>query len=242
MTVMLSLQNVSLDYVRNGKKFRALSNVSLACSRGERWAVVGESGSGKSSLLKLMLGLERPTEGQVLFENTPPHELKKEQRRNLQAVFQDVTAALDPRWTIRESLREPLSTHQLDSDDTALAAILARVQLPSHILGSRPALLSLGQRQRVNIARALSLSPKVLLLDEPVSALDVSVQAQVLNVISGLPSTTTMVMVTHDLTVAAHFASQIAVMKNGQVVEQNSTDSILSNPEHEYTKELLARS
>jgi peptide/nickel transport system ATP-binding protein len=202
--------------------------------------VVGESGSGKSSLIQLMLGLQKPSSGRVRFEGRDPTGLDAKSRRRLQAVFQDVSAALNPRWSIRASLSEPLEIHGLPRDDSALAAILDRVGLSSQVLGSRPQLLSLGQRQRINIARALSLSPHLLLLDEPVSSLDVTVQGQILNVLQGLPSSTTMVMVTHDVSVAAHFSTRLAVMHEGHLVESGFTADLLSNAKHLYTQKLLA--
>lgn len=218
----------------------AVRGVSLQLSRGERVGLIGESGSGKSSLARALLGLEPLAGGTVTFDGQPMHGAPRALRRRFQPVFQDVGAALNPRMSIADSLAEPFVIHGVQRPD--LASLLSQVQLSSELLSRFPNELSVGQRQRVNLARALALSPEALLLDEPVSALDVSVQAQVLNLLNELATARSLafLVITHDLSVVAHLCSRVLVMRDGELVEQGSVESILTAPQHAYTKQLIA--
>lgn len=236
MTPLLEAHDV---VVRYGKR-EAVKKVSLQLHRGERLGLIGESGSGKSSLARALLGLEPLVSGSVTFDGQSMHGAPPSLRRRFQPVFQDVGAALNPRMTIRESLAEPFVIHRRPLAD--LNALLAHVQLAPDLLSRFPSELSVGQRQRVNLARALALNPEALLLDEPVSALDVSVQAQVLNLLNALAASRelSLLVITHDLHVVAHLCTRVLVMFEGQLVEEGPVTQILSAPRHAYTQQLIA--
>jgi peptide/nickel transport system ATP-binding protein len=212
--------------------------------------VVGESGSGKSTLARLLLALENPDAGEVVLDGAPWSALAERRRRPLrrriQLIDQDPFGALDPRWTVRRILREAvaLSRGGAGQSDTAthdiLAGLLDRVGLPKALLTRRPHELSGGQRQRVAIARALARRPEVLVCDEPVSALDVSVQAQVLQLLESLQREgLSMVFISHDLAVIGQVSDEILVMRDGRAVEQGGAAEILARPAHPFTRELL---
>lgn len=225
--------------VRYGAR-EAVRGVSLQLSAGERVGLIGESGSGKSSLARALLGLEPLAGGSVSFDGRAMHGAPREVRRRFQPVFQDVGAALNPRHRVADILAEPFEIHGLRVPD--LAPLLAQVQLGPELLARLPSALSVGQRQRVNLARALALEPELLLLDEPVSALDVSVQAQVLNLLNELVSTRrlALLVITHDLHVVEHLCSRVLVMLDGQLVEEGPVAQLLSSPQHAYTRQLVA--
>jgi ABC-type glutathione transport system ATPase component len=208
----------------------AVRGVSFEISRGETLGLVGESGCGKSSIARALVKLVKPSKGTVTF--TDP-------QRKMQLVFQDPQAALDPRMTIAATLEEPLIIAGLDRKKTP--QLLAAVGLGPELLPRLPRELSAGQRQRVNIARALAVEPTLLVLDEPVSALDVSVQAQVLNLLQEVQQSRglTYLFITHDLAVVSHVATRIAVMHEGRIVETGPAEQLLVTPQHEYTKTLL---
>jgi peptide/nickel transport system ATP-binding protein len=230
-------RGVRVRYRVGGRSIEAVRGVDLSIAPGERVGLIGESGSGKSSLARALLGLEPLAGGSVSFDGQPMASAPRALRRRFQPVFQDVGAALDPRFTIREVLAEPFEIHRVPLAPGRLEALLARVQLSAELLERRPRELSVGQRQRVNLARALALDPELLLLDEPVSALDVSVQAQVLNLLRGLD--TAMLVITHDLDVVAHLCSRVLVLYAGRVVEQGPVESLLERPLHPYTRLLV---
>ena len=230
-TILAEARGLSKDFPVKGKKgalLHGVSQVDLQVYEGETLALVGESGCGKSTLGRLLLGLLPPTEGQVLFDGQDlaqcaPKELRA-LRRQMQMVFQDTAAALNPRWDVGEILAEPLRIHKLcpPGEYTARAeALLERVGLPKHLMGRYPHELSGGQRQRVGIARALAVEPRLVVCDEPVSALDVSVQAQMLNLLLDLQADEglTYVLVSHDLSVVRHSAGRVCVMFLGRVCE-----------------------
>ena len=239
--VQLSATNLSVTYRTTGRRVDAVKGVTLEVKAGERFGVIGESGSGKSSLLRALLGLEAITGGTVTFEGQPTHGAPKALRRRLQPVFQDVGAALDPRMRISDALAEPFVIHALPVDEQKLTALLGLVQLGPDVLGKLPRELSVGQRQRVNLARALALEPAMLLLDEPVSALDVSVQAQIINLLLELTSRRhlTLFVISHDLDVMAHLTERLAVMYAGRLVEIGPTRELLAAPKHPYTRLLV---
>ncbi len=231
---------------------RAVKDVSLALERGECLGLVGESGSGKSTLLRLGLGAMKPDTGDVVFHDgaANPHvedlhgPALKGYRRKVQLVFQDPFGSLNPRMTALEILQEPMRAYRLGSprEQRAQAArLMGLVGLDERLLARYPHALSGGQRQRIGIARALALDPDVLFLDEPVSALDVSVQAQVLNLLSDLKRELglTYLLVSHDLSVVAHMSDRIAVMAHGRIVELGACAEIIESPRHPYTKVLL---
>ena len=231
-----------------GAALHAVSGVDLAVYEGETLALVGESGCGKSTLGRLLLGLLPPTRGQVFFDGQdlaalPPARLRA-LRRQMQLVFQDTAAALNPRWTVGQSLAEPLRIHNLCPRGEYAArgaALLTQVGLAPDLLDRYPHQLSGGQRQRVGLARALALSPRLVVCDEPVSALDVSVQAQMLNLLADLQRAQglTYVLISHDLGVVRHSADRVCVMFLGRVCEVGPTQALFSAPRHPYTKFLL---
>lgn len=231
-----------------GAAIHAVSGVDLAVYEGETLALVGESGCGKSTLGRLLLGLLPPTQGQVFFDGQdlaalPPARLRA-LRRQMQLVFQDTAAALNPRWTVGQSLAEPLRIHNLCPRGEYAArgaALLTQVGLAPDLLDRYPHQLSGGQRQRVGLARALALSPRLVVCDEPVSALDVSVQAQMLNLLADLQASQglTYVLISHDLVVVRHSADRVCVMFLGRVCEVGPTQALFSAPRHPYTKFLL---
>jgi peptide/nickel transport system ATP-binding protein len=250
-TPILEVQGVSKHYGhRRGASedgVRALSEVSLAVHAGESLGIIGESGSGKSTLVRVLLALEEPTSGEVHFRGDlvsgrPEREITG-LRRSVQVVFQDPMASLDPRMRIRTTISEPLRALRIEGDHQArVRELLAEVGLPGDAGDSYPHEFSGGQRQRIAIARALAPNPEVLIADEPVSALDVSVRAQVLNLLGRLIGEfgLTLVFVSHDMSVIRYICTRVAVIYRGRIVEVASTRSLYREPAHPYTKALLA--
>ncbi|MBX8538953.1 ABC transporter ATP-binding protein [Pseudomonas cichorii] len=253
-TPLLTLSNIGktyrLPYVKGeDADFQALQDVNFKVYPGQTLAIVGESGSGKSTALRIALGLEKPTHGRVLFEDRDVTDLGWNEfrplRRRIQLVQQNPFGALDPRFTLFESIVEPLVSFGLLKGralEQAARQLIERVHLPTAYLDRLPRELSGGQRQRVAIARALALQPDLLLLDEPVSALDVSVQAQILDLLVELQSELGIayVLVSHDLAVVASVAHQVLVLKHGKTVEQGPASDVFERPEAAYTQELIA--
>jgi oligopeptide/dipeptide ABC transporter ATP-binding protein len=231
---------------------RAVDSVSFALARGEILGLVGESGCGKSTLVQTLMGLEQATAGQIMFEGRDITHLntaaQKTVRRQIQMVFQDPFESLNPLLTVGEQVAEPLLVHGLvktraERLQRATQALKDAGLNPAEaFLHRRPYELSGGQRQRVVIAGALVLAPTVLLADEPVSMLDVSVQAEILNLLVDLRRSRgiSIIFITHDLSLAAYFVDRIAVMYLGRIVEIGPTAAILSNPQHPYTRSLLS--
>ncbi|PXW54564.1 peptide/nickel transport system ATP-binding protein [Chelatococcus asaccharovorans] len=226
----------------------AVGHVDLAIRRGETLAIVGESGCGKSTLGRLLLGLERPTRGQVLFAGQDLAGLSEGRLRHLRAhmqlVFQNTLAALDPRMTIGEQVLEPFRIHRNETGTVAppIEQLLADVGLGAALAARFPHQLSGGQRQRVVMARALATEPDFVVFDEPVSALDVSVQAQIIALIRSLQRQRgfASVFISHDLRVVRHIADRIAVMYLGRVVEEGPIATVFAAPAHPYTRALVS--
>jgi ABC-type glutathione transport system ATPase component len=231
------------------RAIRAVDGVSLDVKAGEILAIVGESGSGKTTLSRCLLGLERPTSGSILFDGEPVGRVRgasgRRFRRQVQAVFQDPLSSLDPRWPARRLIREALDCLNIGSRADREATVdqqLTLVGLPPAIASRRPAAMSGGQRQRVAIAAALACRPRLLIADEPVTALDVSAQAQILNLLSRLREELglAILLISHDLAVVGHISDRAAVMYRGRIVESGRIAALLANPRHSYSKELVA--
>ena len=259
-SIILEVQNLQKYFpVSNGsllrkahKQVHAVDGVSFGLEKGEVLAVVGESGCGKSTLALTLLGLEAPTAGKIIFENQDVTRLSgdalKTMRRHIQMVFQDPYESLNPLMTIGEIVAEPLLVHGLA---TKRAERVQRVQKAledaglkpvDNYINRRPHELSGGQRQRVVIASALVLEPSLLLADEPVSMLDVSIRAEILNLLADLRAQRgiSILFITHDLSTVASFADRVAVMYLGRIVEIGAVTAVLQNPQHPYTKALLS--
>jgi oligopeptide/dipeptide ABC transporter ATP-binding protein len=231
-----------------GRIVRAVDGVDLEVRSGESLAIVGESGSGKSTLARCMAGLSRPTSGLVKFEEADIWNLRARDwrsfRRQVQPIFQDPFSSLDPRWTAEQTIREALDAFGIgdsSSREARIAELMEQVGLPYTLRGRRPYELSGGQCQRVGIAAALAAGPSVLVADEPVSALDVSVRAQILNLLARLRRDLhlSLVMITHDLSVVEHLCERTAVMYLGRIVEVGPTRELLKAPSHPYTRALM---
>jgi peptide/nickel transport system ATP-binding protein len=225
----------------------ALRGVSLAVVAGERLGIVGESGSGKTTLARLLVGLDQPTSGDIRFEGTSIVGRRERDLRGLRAgvqmVFQDPMGSLDPRMTVGAIVAEPLVGLRQPGDHAArVRELLDAVGLPAGAAGRYPHQFSGGQRQRIAIARALAPRPRVLVADEPVSALDVSVRAQVINLLLDLADELdlTVVFVSHDLSVVRFLCDRVAVLYEGEVVEAGPTADVYDDPQHDYTRTLLA--
>ena len=246
---LLKVDNLTVTYRTGRRVVEAVRGVSLEVARGRCLGVVGESGSGKSSLARAILGLEDDVSGRVEFDGQDVLKLDRPGkiafRRRAQMVFQDPIGSLNPRMKAGAALVEVLRVHGLaktNAEASAQAAIwLETVGLDAAYAGRFPHELSGGQRQRVNLARALCVGAEFLVADEPVSALDVSVQAQILNLLKSLQQKRgiTWMLIGHDLAVMRHMADDVIVMKNGEVVERGPAAEVLAHPVHAYTRELL---
>ncbi len=221
----------------------AVDGVSFSLRRGESLGIVGESGSGKSTTARMLVGLETPTSGEIVFAGGA-RRTRRETARMTQMIFQDPFHSFDPRLTIGQAIAEPLRLHfDLSPQDRErrVAELLDQVGLSSRQAEAYPRTLSGGQRQRAAIARALGIQPRVLILDEAVAALDVSIQAQVLVLLDEIRRDTGMayVFVSHDLAVVRYVTDDVIVMRSGRVVERGATESVLESPQHPYTRLLL---
>ena len=242
------LEHSTLDRLRHRPRpvLRAVDGVDLVVGRGETVGLVGESGCGKSTLGRAIVGLYEPTAGEILFgTEVLAAKRTREQRRHVQMVFQDPFSSLNPRMTVGQILRELLRLHQMvprAQVDARCRELVHLVGLPEHALASYPRQFSGGQRQRIGIARALALEPQVLVADEPVSALDVSVQANILNLLSDLKHDLglSMLFVAHNMAVVRQACDRVTVMYLGRIVETGPTEEVFSRPQHPYTRLLLA--
>ena len=254
-TPLLEISELRVNYpVRRGLLGRAsgwvkaVDGVSLTLGAGETLGVVGESGCGKTTLARAILRLTPPSSGRIELEGNDILAFKGERlksyRREVQVVFQDPYASLNPRHTVMELLTEGMLAHRLTNAERRRAdamRLLADVGLPSEAIDRYPHAFSGGQRQRIAIARALALRPRVLICDEAVSALDLSVRAQILNLLMELRARRNLayLFITHDLSVVRHLAHRVVVMQSGKIVEAGDTQQVMSAPSHAYTRELL---
>ncbi|OKP95746.1 ABC transporter ATP-binding protein [Paenibacillus sp. P46E] len=256
MSAILEVRNLKKHYpIRKGffakqvGAVKAVDGITLSVEQGETLAVVGESGCGKSTTGRTILRLIEPTEGEIMFNGTDVRSLDTEQlrrfRTDMQMVFQDPYASLDPRWTVQRILEEPLRTHEAGKN----SELKSRVEQLMEVVGLSPYQahrfpheFSGGQRQRIGIARALALNPKFIVCDEPVSALDVSIQAQVLNLMQDLQEQygLTYMFISHDLSVVKFISDRVAVMYLGRIVELAPTKDLFAKPLHPYTQALMS--
>ncbi|KGJ05149.1 dipeptide transport system ATP-binding protein [Paracoccus halophilus] len=255
MSVVVEGRNLIRDYhiagslMRPAKTVHAVKGISFAVERGKTLAIVGESGSGKSTLARIVALIDQATGGELLIEGKPVDIGKtrptREMRSKVQIVFQNPYGSLNPRQKIGDVLMEPLflntDTPAPERRDRA-REMLVKVGLPAEHFNRYPHMFSGGQRQRIAIARALMLNPTLLVLDEPVSALDLSVQAQVLNLLADLQEEFNLayVFISHDLSVVRYIADDVLVMNQGEAVEQGSREAVFADPQHPYTRELFA--
>ncbi|MFT3832062.1 MAG: ATP-binding cassette domain-containing protein [Micropruina sp.] len=248
---LYQVRDLTRTFGRDGR-VRALDGVSLDVSAGQRLGIVGESGSGKSTLIRLMAALDRPTSGTVTFEGQQVSGLREPRlgflRAAVQLVFQDPRSSLNPRMTVGSIVTEPLRSRHLrqalDPVDSRvrLGEVLDAVDLPADAASRYPHEFSGGQRQRIAIARALAPDPRVLIADEPVSALDVSVRAQVLNLLADLVASRglTLIFVSHDLSVVRHLCESVVVLRAGRIEEQGPAEQVFAQPSADYTRSLIA--
>ena len=253
---LLEVKNLHKEYVsrqgwpsRGRHVVRAVDGVSFAMEAGETFGLVGESGCGKTTVARCLLRLVRPTSGEVYFDGEPLLDVRAARlralRRELQIIFQDPYSSLDPRMSIRATLLEPLEIHRVGSRaerEKRVRELMDLVGLPESALRKFPHEFSGGQRQRIGIARALALSPRLVVADEPVSALDLSIRAQVINLMADLQRQLGLayLFIAHDLTLVRHVCRRVAVMRRGRIVELAPADALFAAPLHPYTRRLLA--
>ncbi len=246
---LVEARNLIKEYPREGGATRVVDDVSFAIYPGETLGLVGESGSGKSTVARMILRLIEPTAGEVVFDGAPLPPAHSPQmralRRSMQIVFQDPYAALNPRMRVRDLLAEPFAIHRESPPeglDARLRSLLHSVGLDDSALTRYPHEFSGGQRQRINIARALALRPQFLVLDEPVSALDVSVGAQIINLLRGLQRSLglTYLFISHSMPLVRYLCDRVAVMQRGRLVEIGDALQVCESPRSEYTQQLIA--
>ncbi|MDW7728950.1 MAG: dipeptide ABC transporter ATP-binding protein [Bacillota bacterium] len=255
MEPLITVRNLKMHYpikkVDSFTKYdllKAVDGISFDLFEGETLGLVGESGCGKSTTRKLLLNVEPPTSGEVCYRGDNIYEMDptalKEYRRNVQAVYQDPYSSLNPKWKVLKLVSEPLIIHKIGnrkSREEKVRELLSLVGLREQYIDSFAHEFSGGQRQRISIARALALDPQVIIADEPVSALDVSIQAQVINLFKDLKDrlNLTYIFISHDLNVVKHISDRVAVMYLGKIVEIASGDNLFDYPKHPYTKALI---
>lgn len=248
--VILEVKNLKKYFKTARGLLHAVDDVSFTIERGKTLGIVGESGCGKSTTGRAILRLVEPTDGQVLFNGVDITALNarkmQEMRHQMQIIFQDPFSSLDPRKTVSQTIAEPIIENKILKDKKAInervKELMETVGLAERLVNTYPHELDGGRRQRIGIARALAMEPQFIVCDEPVSALDVSIQAQILNLLQDLKEQMglTFIFITHDLSVVNHFADEIAVMYLGQLIEKAPTEELFNHPVHPYTRALLS--
>ncbi len=248
--VLLEVKNLKKYFDTPNGKLHAVDDVSFAIKRGKTLGIVGESGCGKSTTGRVILRLLEATDGEIMYEGKNIRNLGKEEmralRKEMQIIFQDPFSSLDPRMTVSEIIEEPIKLNKIITDKTKrferVLELMDLVGLSRRLINTYPHELDGGRRQRIGIARALALNTKFIVCDEPVSALDVSIQAQILNLMNELQQKLglTYIFITHDLSVVNHFSDDIAVMYLGKLIEKAPAEMLFDNPIHPYTQALLS--
>ncbi len=248
--IILDVKNLKKYFKTPKGMLHAVDDVSFSIERGRTLGVVGESGCGKSTTGRSILRLIEPTSGEVWFDGVDVTKLSKDQmrakRKEMQIIFQDPFSSLDPRQTVLEAISEPIKLNKILTDKADIedrtVELMRTVGLAERLINAYPHELDGGRRQRIGIARALAVNPKFIVCDEPVSALDVSIQAQILNLLDELQESLglTYIFITHDLAVVNHFADDIAVMYLGQLIEKAPAEELFAHPLHPYTQALLS--
>ena len=248
--ILLDVQHLKKYFSTASGMLHAVDDVSFTIEQGKTLGIVGESGCGKSTIGRTILRLIEPTDGKVFFDGRDITTLSKKElrelRQDMQIIFQDPFSSLDPRMTVSQTIAEPLKIHGIIKDkkqrEQRVLELMATVGLAERLYDTYPHELDGGRRQRIGIARALAMNPKFIVCDEPVSALDVSIQAQILNLMEDIQEKEglTYIFITHDLSVVNHFADDIAVMYMGRMVEKAPSEELFQNPLHPYTQALLS--
>ena len=248
--IILQVENLKKYFKTNRGMLHAVDDISFTIERGKTLGVVGESGCGKSTTGRAILRLLEPTGGKVLFDGVDVAQLDtkgmREMRKNMQIVFQDPYSSLNPRMTVSQLIAEPIIQNKILTNkadiEKRVEELMETVGLAQRLVNTFPHELDGGRRQRIGIARALAMNPKFIVCDEPVSALDVSIQAQILNLLKKLQRELglTYIFITHDLSVVNHFSDDIAVMYLGQIIEKAPTEELFARPLHPYTQALLS--
>ena len=247
---LLEVKNLKKYFKTAKGQLHAVDDVSFTIERGKTLGIVGESGCGKSTTGRCIMRLIEPTSGKIVFDGVDLATLTSRQmrkaRKDIQIIFQDPFSSLDPRQTVLQAIAEPIIQNKLikgkEAIEKRILELMETVGLAERLINSYPHELDGGRRQRIGIARALSVEPKLIICDEPVSALDVSIQAQILNLLEDLQDKLglTYIFITHDLSVVNHFSDDIAVMYLGKMVEKAPADELFAHPMHPYTKALLS--
>lgn len=248
--VLLEVKNLKKYFKTPRGMLHAVDDVSFSLERGKTLGVVGESGCGKSTMGRTILRLEEPTSGEVYFEGRDITKISKREmrglRKDMQLIFQDPFSSLDPRMTVSQAIEEPIKLAGLIKNKNKrflrVLELMDTVGLAQRLVNTYPHELDGGRRQRIGIARALAMNPKFIVCDEPVSALDVSIQAQILNLMKTIQKEygLTYIFITHDLSVVNHFSDDIAVMYLGRLIEKAPSEKLFANPMHPYTQALLS--
>lgn len=247
---ILEIKNLKKYFNTKRGMLHAVDGINFTVERGKTLGLVGESGCGKSTVGRTILRLIEPTEGEILFEGKDINKLSRKELRNarkdMQLIFQDPYSSLDPRKTVSQIISEPIIANKIykssDEVNEKVAELMTTVGLATRLFNTYPHELDGGRRQRIGIARALAMEPKFIVCDEPVSALDVSIQAQILNLLKELQAELNLsyIFITHDLSVVNHFSDEIAVMYLGKIVEKAPAEELFDNPLHPYSKALLS--
>ena len=247
---ILEVRNLTKHFATKRGMLHAVDGINFTIERGKTLGLVGESGCGKSTTGRTILRLIEPTSGEILFDGKDVNKMNKKElrlaRKDMQLIFQDPYSSLDPRKTVNQLISEPILANKLfktkEEVDARVAELMSLVGLAPRLFNTYPHELDGGRRQRIGIARALATDPKFIICDEPVSALDVSIQAQILNLLKELQRDLglSFIFITHDLSVVNHFSDEIAVMYLGKIVEKAPTEELFNNPMHPYTKALLS--